>query len=294
MSEHKSKRSVSRLLGQDMNFQGAPLECRFAYVFIDRKKQGQQQKDGSKSKDCYSITVMVPKRGDAATCPNYRALSDHCMEAAIAAWGQWPVGGNWPIKDGDIITIPKVAPGQPAPTQEQIDAKNAWHKGFWYVECTNMLDPGPRACIAQNGSFVEVPARLINGQEMYKSGDWGFVSLSAFTYHKEDKNSFGVKFGFEGVLFTRQDERIGAQSGPRSAEQMFGNVHIPQSAAQAGPPMSQQPAGPPVVPMSPQPAGPPVAPMTASAQYAPQLPQQSQFTVSTAPQPGGLPPIPQR
>jgi hypothetical protein len=295
--KHKSQRSETALVG----------ECRIAFPF-HHEKRTKSAGGRALDKPRHDAVVLVPKLHPEATqCGNYATLAGLCMQAATKAWGQWPQGGKWPIQDGDIPHQPKPKPGVTPLTPEQIAQKNAWRKGYWVIEVSTNLDPGPRVCLLQNGVAQEIPAKVVAGQSLYKSGDYGYVSLNAYTFHNE---TFGVNFGYEGVLYTRPGEAIGS-SGPRSAQQMFGSVAgmvapaaspaAPAAGAPPAPPMPAAPAaqgyvqpGPaaaaPVAPVAqPAPAmpAPPVAPTAAPAMPAPPAPPQMPGA------PGVLPAFPQ-
>lgn len=171
----------------------------------------------------FEATLLFPKlSSDAASCPNYKFISDLCMEAAGKMWPGvgWPAGGLWPIKDGDVPYISKPKPGVVPKTAEQIAAANAWRVGHWVVEVTNFLDTGPKVVVMKNGRADEIPAKVINGVVQYKSGDFGIAHMSAYAY---ENDQWGTNLSFEGILFTRAGELIGS-SGPRTASQMFGSV----------------------------------------------------------------------
>src|SRR5205823_2383181 len=124
----------------------------------------------------FAITAKVPKlTNDATTCANYAALAAHCMEAATKAWGSWPQGGKWPIQDGDIPYPQKLKPGQTPLTPEQVAERNKWRTGHWIIEATNYLDEGPRVAIVQNGVEMPITAQTVAGQQLYKSGDHGYI-----------------------------------------------------------------------------------------------------------------------
>lgn len=248
-------------------------ECRIAFPFLHEKRTknaaGQPLKNGPRN-DC---TLLLPKMGDAATCPNYKMLADMCMEAAGKMWPGvgWPQGGNWPIKDGDIPYVSKPKPGVAPKTPEQIAAANAWRKGHWVIESTNNLETGPRVAVVQNGAVTEIPARVVNGVTLYKSGDYGIPNVSAYAY---ENDTFGASFSVDGVLFTRAGEAIG--SGPKSAAQMFAGVALPAAtgpapAAPMAPAAPAMPMAAPAPTYSPPGAAPmaPVAPTAATATYAP-------------------------
>lgn len=265
--KHKSQRSETKLIG----------EARIAYAFLHKRRE--KSAGGAKlDKPRYDAVVLVPKKhSDAAQCPNYKMLADMCVEAATKAWGSFPQGGKWPIQDGDVPHTPKPKPGVAPLTPEQIAERNKWRVGHWVIEVTNYNDPGPRVCVMQNGVATDIPAQTIGGVQVWKSGDYGFVSANAYTFHNQ---TFGVNFGFEGVLFTRPGEAIGS-SGPRSAAAMFGSV--------AGTVVGQAPAMPaPGVP--PMPSAAPAAPQG----YAPppQAPVAAPALAPTAPQAAPMPPAP--
>jgi hypothetical protein len=265
----------------------------------------------------YSATFMFPKlAADPMQCANYLFLWGLAQEAAKKMWPQnvdgagnwvWPTGAQYPVKDGDAPIVPKPKPGQPMLSPEQIAEKNKWRRGYWIVEMENYLDPGPRIAKAVAGQgVVELAAKVINGVQQYKSGDFGIPNIHAYAYQNE---TFGVNFGFDGFCFTREGELIGSSGAPKSAAQMFGGVTGNMAPGAAGPaptmpapipapvapppapaPVAQAaPMAAPVAPVAPAPApqyaaAPPVAP--AAPQYAPPPAMPSA--------PAGLPPIPGR
>lgn len=269
VAKHKAQRSVSRLVGQFLDAQGkvagAPLECQTAYPFLHVKRTKSAAGDPI-DKPHFAITVKVPKlTNDATTCPNYAGLAAHCMEAATKAWGSWPDGGKWPIQDGDVPYPQKLKPGQTPLTKEQIAERNKWRTGHWIIEATNYLDEGPRVAMVSNGVEQALTARTVGGVELYKSGDFGFPFIGAYTFHNK---TFGVNFSLEGVCFTRAckpEEKIGG-GGQRSVQSMFGGVGAVVGAGMA----NAQPPGPPAGPAPMAPAG--TAPMPPGAPTAPAAP----------------------
>lgn len=282
--KHKSQRSVSRLLGQFLDaagkVAGAPIECQFAYPYLHTKRTKSAGGDDVKNPH-FAITVKVPKLSDDPTkCANYAALAAHCMEAATKAWGSWPQGGKWPIQNGDQPYAQKPKPGQTLLTPEQIAERNKWRTGHWVIEATNYLDEGPRVAIVQNGIEQPIAARTVNGVELYKSGDYGYIFLGSWTFHN---STFGTNFGLEGVCFTRPGEKIG-NSGQKSVQSMFGGVGASHGAGLA----TAQPPGPPAGTALMPPAAPPVAPPPPAAPPAPP----AAVAPPLAPLPPGLPPAP--
>lgn len=275
MSEkHKSQRSDTVL---------TPA-IRWAYPFVHKKRD--KRANGTPMKTSrYDMVGLFPKlNADPSLCANYKFLSDLCMVAVarVTEWGcQWPQGGHWPIQDGD-------APPKPKPGQTPKDYP--WRKGHWIIEVTNYLDPGPRVAILQNGQPLEIPAQTVGGRTLYKGGDFGIASIAAYTYHNE---TYGVNFGFEGILWTAEGEVIG-HSGPRSAASMFAQVSG-MSAPAAGVAIQRTdvyvpPGGPAYVAQAP-------APMPGSAPvYVPPVPPPAPVYVPPAPLPSTspLPPFPGR
>lgn len=242
----------------------------------------------------FDATLIAPKLDpDPMKCANYQLLATLCMEAANKMWGQWPQGGIWPIKDGDEPPKPSAptAPGQnPVPPPDR-----SWCKGCWFMNISNGFDTGPKVAILQNGQAVEIAAQSMNGRTFYKSGDYGVVSLNAWTYNNAGK--YGVSFGFDGVLFVAEGETIGG--GPRSVDQMFGAIagtihpNSPSSGAPQPPPYGVAPQ--PGMPSTAPSAMPPAQQMT-GAQYA--APGHAASAAPPPPMapgvPAGLPPFPQR
>lgn len=247
MSEvkHKSQRSETALIG----------EARIAFPF-HHEKRTKTAAGLPLNTPRHDAVVLIPKlNADPMQCANYTKLAALCMEAANKAWGSFPQGGKWPIQDGDVPHVSKPKPGVTPKTPEQIAAANVWRKGHWVIEVSTNLDSGPRVCLLQNGVAQEIPAKVVNGVQLYKSGDYGYVSLNAYTFQNQ---TFGVNFSYEGVLYTRPGEVIGS-SGPRSAQQMFGSV-AGMAAPTANPAAPSVPA-PPAPPVAA--GGPPLPPATA-------------------------------
>lgn len=297
VAKHKSQRSETALIG----------EVRIAFPF-HHEKRTKSAGGAPLDKPRHDAVILVPKLNpDPTLCGNYAKLAGLCMEAATKAWGSFPQGGKWPIQDGDVPHVSKPKPGVVPLTPEQAAAKNAWRKGNWVIEVSTNLEPGPRVCVMANGVAQEIPAKIIAGVQQYKSGDYGYVSLNAYTFHNQ---TFGVNFGYEGVLYTRPGEAIGS-SGPRSASQMFGGVAgtvtAPMPTVGAGPASSAPAPGyapPPAAPM-PQMQGyappPPAAPMPPQVQAPPMAPAAPQYSPPPMPPAApvaagtpGLPPLPGR
>jgi hypothetical protein len=297
-------------------------EWRGAYPNVH--EQSTKRPNGKlRARPVWIMTLCAPKLNpDPVHCANYQMLAKTIMEAVSRepAWnGQFPAGGHWPIQDGDAPLKPKAPiPGQPI---TQVDpARLAWRNGHWIIEASTSLAPGPRVCVMQGGQMVEIPAKIVHGRTMYKSGDYCHASLHAFTFWNE---KFGVNFGLEGVLWTREGEAIGS-AGPRSAQAMFGSlagmapqptaatpgayapppgVMMPPAAAPAGyaPPMPQAvPGGMPGAPVGYQPPQPVPGGMP-GAYAAPPMPQAVPGVMPGAPaapqyappaQPGMMPPPP--
>ena len=243
--KHDTKRSETQLIG----------ECRIAYPYHFEKRT--KTAGGAILKNPRNDAVLlVPKLGPAESCPNYAKLSGMCMEAATKAWNGWPDGGKWPIQDGDIPHAHKPKPGEKALTPEQITERNKWRVGSWVVEVATNLAQGPKVTILSNGVMQDIPAQDVGGVRLYKSGDYGYVSMNAYTFQRE---TWGVNFSYEGVAYTRPGELIGG--GPKSSAQMFAGIPV---SASAPAPSSPRPPGPPALPTS---AGAPVS--SAPASYAP-------------------------
>jgi hypothetical protein len=250
--KYKAKRSDSVLTP----------EIRWAYPWLFEKST--KRPNGMPRKvPVWIITGLLPKlNSDPMQCANYQFLSRLCLEACAREpqWGgQFPAGGHWPIQDGDAPPKPKpVPPGQQAAPVDP--NKGAWRKGHWLIEASTSLDPGPRVCVMQNGVAIEIPAQTVNGRQMFKSGDHGHGSIHAYTFWNE---KFGLNFGLEGVLWTREGEAIGS-SGPRSAAQMFGSVA--GTVAAAAPPAMPTAGAYPAPGMAPPPSP---APMPLQPQQQP-------------------------
>lgn len=307
--------AVARKKSERSTPTNSPNETRVAYPYFHEKRvknsAGQPflKKDGSPNPR-HSATYMFPKlNADPYQCANYMFLWGHAVEASRKMWPQnvdaqgqwvWPAGAQYAVKDGDVPFVPKAKPGQPVPSADEIAKKNAWRRGYWIVEAENFLDPGPRIAKIVNGQMVELPAKVINGQAMYKSGDWGFPNIHAYAYENE---TFGVNFGFDGFCFTREGEAIGS-SGPRSASQMFAGVAgmapqaapaMPGAAPAPLPPTNPAIAPAPSLPAAVTYAAPPAPPAAPVAQtYAPPAPPAPPAMPAMPGAPAPLPPLPVR
>jgi hypothetical protein len=288
----------------------SPTEVRVAYPYFHRKRtknaagQPYLKKDGTPNPR-NSGTFMFPKlSNDPYQCANYMFLWGLAVEAARKMWPQnvdqsgqwvWPAGAQFSVKDGDVPLTSKPKPGQPLPSAEEVAKKNVWRRGYWIVEAEHFFEAGPRVMKIVNGQGVDVVAERVNGIDQYKSGDWGYLNIHAWAYENE---TFGVNFGFDGFCFTREGERIGNSSGPRSAAQMFAGLAVmaaPAAPLPGGQGMAAAPGMPPLPPTTAQtvmPNGavmaPPAAPLPPAAPMAPPPPP---ATAMAAP---GLPPIPGR
>lgn len=285
--KHKSQRSETKLTG----------EVRIAFPF-HHEKRTKSAGGALLEKPRHDAVVLVPKLStDPALCANYGMLAGLCMEAARKAWPSsvdaagnwtWPAGGKWPIQDGDVPHVAKPKPGVPVKTPEQIAASNKWRAGSWVIEVSTNLDPGPRVCVLQNGVASEIPAKVVNGVQLYKSGDYGYVSLNAYSFQNQ---TWGCNFGYEGVLYSRPGEAIGS-SGPRSASQMFGSVAGMAAPSAPLPPGAGATSAPPAPPAQhaapPAPHAPPAPPLAPSAVAPPAPPMPNPAPASN------LPPLPTR
>lgn len=256
--KHDTKRSEVQLIG----------EVRIAYPY-HQEKRTKSAGGALLDKPHYDAVILSPKLGPAETCPNYKRLSDMAMEAATKAWGAWPDGGKWPIQDGDIPHPHKPKPGEKVLSAEEIAARNKWRVGSWVVEVANYLD-GPKVTVLQGGVLQDIPAQTVGGVQLYKSGDYGFVSMNAYSFQNK---TWGVNFGYEGVAYTRQGELIGG--GPKSTAQMFAGIPLGAAAGAPRPPGApgpaaaapQAPGAPPLPPgagLPPLPPAPPAPPRPAA------------------------------
>jgi hypothetical protein len=294
--KEKTGRAVTRLFGQSLDAQGAvvgtPIEVRFAFPYVHEKRT--KSAGGAElDKPRNDVVVMVPKLAVGGDCPNWKLLCAFLMEAAVDAWKSWPVGYSPKIQDGDIPHRPKPKPGLVPLTEDQIIARNAWRRGCWIVEVSTPPNNSPKVAVMQNGVATEIPAKVVLGQELYKSGDYGYVSMNAYTFNTS--GNFGVNYGFEGLLFSRPGELIGQSSGPRPVAQMFGSVAgmvSPTAPVMPGAGVPQMPQ-PQYAPPAPAPAyAPPAAPVYAPpAPPAPVAPPLAP-TAPTAPGMAPLPPFP--
>lgn len=294
----------------------SPAEIRTAYCFFHKKrtqnaaKKPYLKKDGTPNPR-YSSTFMFPKlNSDPHQCANYLFLWSLGVSAAKKMWpgsvdaaGNWavPEGMQYSVQDGDVPYKSKPKPGMPVQSPAEAATKNAWRKGYWIVEAERFLDPGPRICKVVNGQILELPAERCsfvagamvadgNGALQYKGGDWGFPSLQAYAYENE---TFGVNFGFDGFLFTREGEAIGngGDKAPPPASQMFGSVA--GVAVAAAPPATATSSGlPPVPGAAPVASG--LPPLPTAVVAAPVAPTAPPVAPAAPPAPGGLPPIPTR
>lgn len=274
----------TKIKSQRSDAVNAPFEARAAYIYFHTKKTksaaGELYVDNEGNPTPrYATTLLVPKTGDASTCKNYASLWGLACQAGMKMWPtsvdaagtwQWPAGAKFPVNDGDIPFPQKPQPGKPLLSEAERIEKNKWRNGCWTLDVESRSEVGVAKVI--DGFIYEVPAqraRLVNGAllgdaaapEVYKSGDWGIPNIHAYAYQNK---TFGVNFGFDGFLFTREGEAIGngSGSGPRNTSQMFGGLGfstmaptgpIPPVAPVAGV-TTAPPAGLPGLPPPPPPA----------------------------------------
>lgn len=295
---------VAKIKSQRSESANSPREVRVAYPYFHEKRTKNAagvpftKKDGTPNPR-FSGAVMFPKMAaDAAQCPNYAFLWGLAVEAARKMWPQnvdqsgnwtWPAGAQLAIQDGDIPYKAKPKPGVIPKTPEQINADNAWRRGYWLIEPENFLDPGPQIGKVINGVETKLPAKVVNGVAQYKSGDWGVINIHAYAYQNE---TFGVNYGFDGFCFTREGDAIGS-SGPKPVEQMFAGVA--GMVAPPGPPVLPTSAGAPVSSAPAYSAPPPVAPVAPAPPMAAPLapaPMPTMTYPSSVAPPPGLPQLP--
>jgi hypothetical protein len=266
---HKTVRSAS--------FHSPTIRGAYFYLHEKRTKGGDGQPIAPESQK-YEFIGLIPKLDkDATKCANYLLFANAAMTLVpmVPEWhGQYPAGGNWPIKDGDLKA-----------------AKYPWMAGHWTINFSGNYPP--KVAVLQNGQVTEIPARRIGTQDAYKSGDYCIVSTYAFSY---DNKSRGIKFDMEGVLFVAAGEAIG--TAQRSVAQIFDGVNATAPAGLPMPVPSAQP-GPPAMPVAgaPQQYAPPAAlPVTAAPPSAPQYapPPMPPTAAPVMPSAAGLPPFPGR
>lgn len=288
--KHQSKKSKPIFTPQDRLW-------RIAYPFFDEMRT--KQANGSPMQTPrFDATVCAPKlSNDPNQCSNFRLLHSLAAEAAALAWPQnpWPIpGGQCKIEDGDVPFVFKTQPGQPPKVYDP--AQYAWRNGNWTFEISSG-SYRPSVAVMQDGRPFDVPCQTLNGRTFYKGGDYGRIHLNAFTYHHES-GKFGVKFGFDTILFMQEGDPIGS-SGPKSAANMFAGILPPVTTAPVAPvaPHYAPPAAP-AAPAAPlyAPPSPPLAPAapaypTAPGPAAPPAPMAPPGY--PAPAPSGLPPFPQ-
>jgi hypothetical protein len=279
----------TKIKSQRSDAVNAPFEARAAYIYFHTKKTKSAagelyaDNDGNPTPR-HATTLLIPKTGDASTCKNYAFLWGLACQAGMKMWPtsvndsatwQWPPGAKFPVNDGDVPFVQKPVPGKPILSEAERIEKNKWRNGCWTLDVESRSDVGVAKVI--DGFIYEVPAqraRLVNGQvlgdpaapEIYKSGDWGIPNIHAYAYQNK---TFGVNFGFDGFLFTREGEAIGngGGGGPRNTSQMFGGLGFSTAA--------------PVT----------TAPAAAAAPQAPAATYTAPVAAPTAP-PAGLPGLP--
>lgn len=231
--EKKSHRSASFLTPQNPAW-------RLAYTFLHDKKT--KDWEGKPLDTPISeVTVLVPKlHPDPEHCGNMKFLRTFIMEAHIkAGWGStWLNGAGFPVKNGDEPPKPKMVNGQ---LVQPDPASWEFRKNHWYFRAGSSKF-NPIVAILENGVKQELAARVINGRTYYKSGDYGVVGLHCYTYQNK---TFGISFGLEGVIFTKDGEPIGT-SGPKSMDAMFAGIGGPAPIQMA--PAYTAPGGPPMPP----------------------------------------------
>lgn len=171
----------------------------------------------------YEAAIIIPKtHPNPQYCQNYQMLMGLLAEAARTGvpGGQIPPMDrkDFPIRDCDA---------DPAEL-----AKKPYIAGHWRIKAGG--ERKPSIFVAPSPQPVLLPE--INGKPTIKSGDFGVLSIHAYTWG--DKK--GQSFGLEAIAKTSDGDAIG--SGDRDGSEIFSGILQPgQNASGQG---YNQPAGP--------------------------------------------------
>lgn len=140
----------------------------------------------------YSVEVRVPKDNKKACDLLWETIEAHKQEAMKSNKGKLPKDFKVWVKDGDD------------------EDAGAQYAGHWYFSAKSTNPVGVFS--TQKGTDGK-PKPL--AREDFKGGDYGHVSVSAFTY---EKGGNGISFFLNGLMKTRDGEAIGMDASSDFAD----------------------------------------------------------------------------
>ena len=277
--------ATSRTDNFPITYAGAPIEVRFVYTYLAKKREKDWRNQPIKPEDQeYETTILIPKRPDDLMQQPYVGPKD-LVPRVWQAWsgqpeskGQWRPGARWPVLDCDAVN-PATGGGQ-AET-EPFAKDKPWAAGHWRIKASSQFPVG--VYDVQN---APITINLYGEYIGFKAGDYGYASVHCWAYLT---GSGGVGFGIEAIKKTRDGESIGG--GQRSPEQIFGGAPAP--SAQPALPGGFQSAGVGgYAPPAPQGYVPPQQPAYGAPQPGFSAPQQPAYPAPGPSAPSGYPPAP--
>jgi len=130
----------------------------------------------------YSVEVLIPKSDKAMV----KKFTDGIRQAISDRWGDQKSPSNVKVwfRDGDQ------------------EGRGPAYEGHYFFSASDKQNPP--GVIDENRETVLDP-------HLVKSGDWGRVSITVFTY---DKPSPGVSFGLNNVQWLERGEPVGSRAAP--------------------------------------------------------------------------------
>lgn len=140
----------------------------------------------------YSVTVLIPKN-DTETI---KAITEELTKLCQTEKGKTDLGKNYTFDIADFLN-----------DGDKTDKDG--YAGHYYRFIGNDVENAPERYQFVNGAVIEITT-----PKDIKSGDFGIVNISPYTYGKPKK---GVSASLKGVLKIKDGEALGATNDSKSA-----------------------------------------------------------------------------
>ena len=173
---------------EDLSTQKLGLLARFAFtqgLFKLQETQGGRKQ--------WNVTMLFPKTADLAP------LQELAMGAAVEEWGE---KARTMIADG-LIKTPFLDGDGKQGKSKKTGEPHAGFPGHVFIRCTSGEDYRPK---------VLTPKLLPADQADFKSGDYGYAVINAFTWENKE-NGKGITFGISMAMKSKDGESLGGGGG---------------------------------------------------------------------------------
>ena len=161
------------------------------WAFVNGLFELQTTQSGKKQ---WNVTGLWPK------AVSLKALEDAAVEAAVAEWGD---KAKQMIKDG-LIHSPFLDGDGPQGKSKKTGEPHAGFPGHKFVRFISGEDYRPK--------IFDQRIMLITSKEAFKSGDFGFGRVNAFTWENKEKGK-GISFGISMIQKSRDGDPLGGSGG---------------------------------------------------------------------------------